>query len=280
MRSFHCIIARTTREIEDAQRIRWIVYGEEEGLLPASACDGGREVDARDFSDGTVHFLVYAGEEPAGTVRLLLPGAERGRGGRLGLDIESKCDLGELSAPGIVAAEVTRYCVLRKYRSTGVTSALFSALFAESSRRGITHWVAGANMETDCAEDAAFAYRAACGKGLVTDRLRAEPRALGPPETPRRRPYYTAEQRLCAQEGAFEGITVPRTLLLFAKRMGARFIGPPVYDAYFNVFALPLAAALADIAAARGFYFGTTSVSACKSSPPGYSYALGRPPGT
>jgi hypothetical protein len=30
--------------------------------------------------------------------------------------------------------------------------------------------------------------------------------------------------------------------------MGARFIGAPVYDPYFNVFALPLVATLADLA--------------------------------
>jgi putative hemolysin len=249
MRSFRCIVARTAREIEDAQRLRWIVYGEEEGLLPACIGSRGREIDARDFCDRTIHFLVYAGEEPVGTVRLLQRRAEGWNGGRLGLELEAKCDIVALSAPGIVAAEVTRYCVLREYRSTGVTSALFSALFAESSRRGITHWVAGANMETDCAEDAALAYRVAREKKLVTDRFRADPREREPPETPRRRPYYTAEQRLRALEGALEGIELPRAPLLFAKRMGARFIGPPVYDAYFNVFALPLVAALADIAA-------------------------------
>jgi putative hemolysin len=252
MQSFRCIIARTAREIEDAQRLRWRVYGDEESLLPASICDGGREIDARDFLDSTVHFLIYAGQDPVGTVRLLQSSAEETRHGRrLGLDLESKCDLGALSAPGIVAAEVTRYCVLREYRSTGVTSALFSALFAESSRRGITHWVAGANMETDCAEDAVLAYRVAREKRLVTDRSFTEPRAHELPETPRRRPYYTPEQRSRGLGGALEGIPLPRTLSLFAKRMGARFIGSPVYDAYFNVFALPLIAALADIGEAR-----------------------------
>lgn len=253
MRPFHCIIAGTEREKTDAQRVRRKVYVEEEALLPASVGVDGREIDALDDREGTLHFIVYEGQEAVGTVRLLQSSAEveRTESGRLGLDLESKFDLGALCAPGIVPAEVTRYCVLRRYRSTGVTTALFSGLYAESARRGITHWVAGANMQTDFAEDADLAYRIAQLEELMNEQLRAEPRAHDLPETPRRRPYYTEEQRRCARNGEIAGLDLPRTLALFAARMGARFIGPPVYDAYFNVFALPLVATLADIAASR-----------------------------
>jgi hypothetical protein len=33
--------------------------------------------------------------------------------------------------------------------------------------------------------------------------------------------------------------------------MSARFLGPPVYDGYLNVFALPLVAKLAEVGARR-----------------------------
>jgi putative hemolysin len=246
VQKFHCVIARTTQEITDAQRLRWTVYGEEEALLPASARVDGRETDARDYCEGTTHLLVYDGAEAVGTVRLLEPS------GRFGLDLDSKFDLGALSAPGIAPAEVTRYCVLRQYRCTGVTSALFAGLYAESARRGVTHWVAGANMGTDCAEDAALAYQVACAQSMINERFRAEPRDQDCPETPRRRPGYTEEQRLRGQRGDLAGLELPRTLALFARRMGARYIGAPAYDAYFNVFALPLVASLADLAARGG----------------------------
>src|SRR5207249_800049 len=98
------------------------------------------EIDARDDQEGTIHLLVYAGAEPVGTVRLLPARPERAAGGCLGLDLEGKFDLGAFLRPGMVAAEVTRYCVLRRYRGTGVTGALYLALRAESRRRGITHW--------------------------------------------------------------------------------------------------------------------------------------------
>lgn len=243
MQKFHCVIARTAQEITNAQRLRWTVYGEEERLLPASAHRDGRETDARDYCEGTTHFLVYDGREAVGTVRLLEPA------GGLGLDLDAKFDLSALAAPGIAPAEVTRYCVLRHYRCTGVTSALFAALYAESARRGVTHWVAGANMGTDCAEDAELAYRLACAQDLVSGSFRAEPRASERPETPRRRPCYTEEQRLRAHNGELAGLDLPRTLALFARRMGARYVGAPAYDAYFNVFALPLVATLAEIRA-------------------------------
>jgi putative hemolysin len=251
MRHFRCIIARTEREIIDAQRLRWKVYGEEEGLLPASACIGGRELDALDYRDATTHLLVYEGHEAVGTVRLLEPsaGVEERQSGRVGLDLESKLDLSAFAQPGIVPAEITRFCILRQYRRTGVAKALFSALHAESERRGITHWVAGANMETDCAEDAVLAYRVAHEKNLMNDRFAVAVRADERPQTPRRRPCYTGEQRLRAQEGDIAGIKLPRTLSVFATSMCARFIGPPVYDTYFNVFALPLVASIIEIAA-------------------------------
>ena len=91
MQTFRYVIARTARQINDAQRLRWTVYGEEEGILPASAHTDGREIDARDYCEGTTHVLVYEGQEAVGTVRLLEP-----RYG-LGLDLDATFDLGALS---------------------------------------------------------------------------------------------------------------------------------------------------------------------------------------
>jgi L-ornithine Nalpha-acyltransferase len=278
MQSFRCTIAGTTREIMLAQRLRWNVYGEEEGLLPASASAGGREIDARDDDTGTMHFIVYAGDEVAGTVRLLRPSEhlKRVHGGPLGLDLESKWDLRALSAPGIAPAEVTRYCVLRGYRGTGVTTALFEGLYAESARSGITHWVAGANMGTDFAEDAAIAHRVARRRSFVNERFHAETLAHEAPRTPRARPYYTEEQRSRASGGDLEGLDLPPTLAIFAARMGARYIGSPMYDAYFNVFALPLVATLSEISASRASA-GRRSPSARWSSRPSADAAHSRP---
>jgi putative hemolysin len=244
MRSFACRVARGRREIADAQRVRWRVYGEEERLLAPAACPGGREVDARDDDPDTVHLVVHAGDEPVGTVRLLSPRQSANDNGRpaLGLELESSFDLGASWPAEIVPGEVTRYCVLRAYRCTGVAGALYAALLTESRRRGITHFFAAANMETDHAEDAAVAYRLLRGRGLVDGRFFARPRPQPPVQPSGRRACYSDEQRWSAQRGQLGGLPIPRTLALFATRMGARFIGPPAYDRTFNVFALPLVA--------------------------------------
>jgi L-ornithine Nalpha-acyltransferase len=245
MSTVRCTVARSQAQIADAQRVRWRVYGEEEGLLPPAAGCGGREVDARDEHDDTIHLLVYAGCEPVGTVRLLqMRRGGAGAAGLLGLALEDKFGLESFAAPGIVAAEVTRFCILRQHRCTRAASALYRALHSESRQRGITHWVAGANMETDFTEDAALAYTVARARNLIHGRFRAERRAVLPARTPRRRACYTDGQRRRGLGGALDGLALPRTLALFAGRMGARFIGPPAYDDYFNVFALPLVAEL------------------------------------
>jgi putative hemolysin len=250
MRSFHCVVAMTSQEIADAQRVRHQVYVEEEGLLQGAANASGREIDARDAWESTLHLLVYAEDEPVGTVRLLLPNSNGSSESSLGLPLEASFDLSTLVVPDLWAAEVTRFCVLRRYRHTGVTSALFAGLYEESVERGITHWVAGANMETDVPEDAAIAQRLAAAAGLVSPRFCARAHPSAPPRTARLRPLYTAEQRRRAAAGDLDGLELPRTLSLFANRMGARFIGPPVYEERFGVFALPLVSALADVAAA------------------------------
>lgn len=276
MKRYQGSIARTAGEIVEVQRARWRVYGLEEKLLPASVAVDGREIDARDDDAGTVHFAVRAGGEVVGTVRLqpasrqhaTTGGTGRGCGG---LDVASKVDLAALSVPGIVLAEVTRFCVLRAYRGTGVTPALFAALRAESERRGITHWVAAANTETDVAEDALIAYRIARANGLVSTRFHVSARAPAPaPTAPPTRPGYTDEQRRRARAGelAVADLDLPRTLSVFARRMGARFIGGPVFDPYFGVFALPLVVVLDDVRVATSTTYPVSPTGANAASRP------------
>ena len=250
MNRYTCDLARNPGEIREAQRLRFRVYGQEENMLPAQACLDGRERDARDTGGGAIHFIVRAGEEVVGTVRLLPASTGSTNAARLGLDLSTKLDLAALAAPGIVPAEITRFCVLRAYRGTGVTPALFAALRAESERRGITHWLAAANTETDFAEDALLAYQVARAKKLVNTNLRIAARGAAAitSTTARKRPFYTPAERLRARSGlpALAEMDLPRTLSAFARRMGARFTGEPFYEPDFGVFALPLVVVLAE----------------------------------
>ena len=255
MATYRCTVAGSTEEIRQAQRLRWQVYGEEERMLPRTVALNGREVDARDEGRATSHLLIFRDSESVGTVRLVRAGGPgtasdvRAAGG-LGLDLATKVNLDRFARPDIALGEVTRYCVLRQYRCTAVTHALWQALRAESRRLGITHWVAGANMETNAPEDADLAYQMAKDQGLLSDQSCAALSSVPAPSPPTRR-LYTDEQHRRAAAGDRRGLELPRVLSLFAKRMGARFIGRPIYAGFFAVFALPLVVSLAEATVPR-----------------------------
>lgn len=240
MSNLICLVASTDQQREEAARLPRVVYGEEESLLLPQA----PQLEKSAFVS---HLLAYVDGEPVGGVRLVIASSERPKPGRFGLELESCFALTGFEAPGIVLAEVTRFCVLRRFRGSRVAAALFDLLRLESRRRGVTHWVGAANMETDFAEDAALAYRLIQARGLVDDTWQAQPCDAPCAPAPRSRPAFTPDQRLKASRGELHGLRLPRTLSLFASKMGARYIGPPAYERRFGVFALPLAVELATL---------------------------------
>jgi hypothetical protein len=244
MQRFSHLIAETSAQIADAQRVRWLVYGEEEQLVAAAGPNSSQErrlVDHSDYSPATAIILVYNGEQAVGTVRLT-----RVRGP--GVEAQSEA---YASPPFLVEglpadaclAVVERFCVLRRFRGSHVIVALHQGLTAVSRQSGISHWLALANTETDCPQDAALAYRIAASRGLSSSNVRARSSAYPCPALRCTRHLYDSAQRARAASGDLAGLPLPRTLGLFAKRMGGRYAGQPVYDTTFGVFALPLVGA-------------------------------------
>jgi len=276
--NLHCVVANSDQQRADAARLRRTVYCEEEAM-PL-----GLEVPQLEKSDSISHLLAYSDGEAVGGLRLVVaaPGT-RSTPGRFGLELEACFELSGFEAPGVVLAEVTRFCVRRRFRGSPVAAALFDLLRLESFRRGVTHWVAAANTETDVPEDAELAYRLIRARGLADSTWQA--RACGAPSAPplRARPAFTCEQRVQASSGDLRGLRPPRTLSLFATRMGARYIGPPVYEPRFGVFALPLAVELAKLAERTlcklSFYSDTGASRVANDTLPGDSKILVLPPG-
>jgi hypothetical protein len=251
MTSLYCLVASTQRQIDDALRVRWAVFGEELRLIGGPGPAAPREVNCFDTLETTLHIVVYAGTRPVATARLLLPNTEVARSthGHLGIDLEQKFDLSGVRAPSMRLAESTRFCVVKDYRRSDVLVRLQSCLYQESRRRGVTHWIASANTETDSAEDAALLYQVADHKGLVHPRWRVRARERSQPPAVPRAPLYTPAERERARLGWFDSLRLPRTLGLFAHKMGARFLGEPLYDAHFRRYSMPLIAALDDVPA-------------------------------
>jgi hypothetical protein len=95
-------------------------------------------------------------------------------------------------------------------------------------------------METDSAEEAALVYELVRARGLIDPGFQAVPRQHLP--APGRRRCYSEDERETARAGGVAALRLPRTIALFTGKMGARCIGAPTYDPYFNVFALPIVA--------------------------------------
>lgn len=244
-----CRVASTQRELDDAVRIRWTVFGGELRLLSGTPPVSRREVSCFDTLETTVHLVVYAGTEPVATSRLLLPNPDvaSATGGHLGIELEQKLDLEGIGGAGLLFAESTRFCIVKRWRHSEAVLRLQAGLYEESRRRGVTHWIASANMETDCAEDAGRMVEVASRRGWLSPRWRVRPSVVSePPEAPTA-PFYTAVEREHARQGRIEGMRMPPVLSLFAQKMGARFVGAPLYDAGFHRFSLPLVAALDEV---------------------------------
>jgi L-ornithine Nalpha-acyltransferase len=247
MPQIRCTLAQTQRRIDDALRIRFEVFARELGYLETSDRVVPRESDPFDTLDTTLHLVAYHGRTAAGAVRLLLPNTEIALANHtsFGLPIETHYDLSACERAGMRLAETTRFCVLSAYRGSAVAAFLHAACVRLSLRFGVTHWIAGANMETDALDDALIIQRALVARGFVRDDLRlVRHSALVPPLFPRR-PFYDERARSRALAGD-TSVPLPRTLDSYARRMHARFVGPPMFDLRFRMCALPFVAAVAD----------------------------------
>jgi L-ornithine Nalpha-acyltransferase len=229
-------VAHGEAQRADADRVRERVY-EEEGMKAPSR-------DPSRCRGDVTELLVYARDEAVGALRLRVGGPKDARDALADLELSSKFNLRGFEGPSVVVSEVSGFCVVRRYRGTRAAALLFAALRAESARRRVTHWVAAANTQTNSAEEADIVHRLLRERGLLDGAYHASSRsAEAPPPSPTRF-IYTAEERARARRGELDSLRLPRVLALFAGSMGARYIGRPVFDRDYEVFATPLAVEL------------------------------------
>lgn len=241
MQHIHCQIADTRKQIDDALRIRYTVFAEECDYLDPTRRFVPREVDPFDTLDTTYNIVAYVDGNAVGTVRMHLPNAEvaSATGSQFGFDIESRFDITKLGTMNIRLAETMRYSVLTKYRNTHVASALHAAVVQASRNAGISHWIGCANTETDSFEDAALIHSIGRRCDLVHDQIRIEPREHAHSAHETRHPFFTTAERHAAHTNASPP-RFPRILSIYTQRMGARLIGPPIYDARFRMYSIPV----------------------------------------
>lgn len=213
--------ARSAEEVADAQRIRAAVFVDDIAVLTRSEVVDGREVDEHDDRESTIHIVGYWRGAPAGAARLLVRGARTIAAGRSSLDIPlaGKYDLSPFDAPGLSIAEVSRFCVVPRFRCRGMVEALYLALLEESLSLGVTHWVASVTTATPRLEEAWDTFAAAEAAGLVSKRWRVAPWA---------RDETASRARLSSSPlEAGSARRLPAALSVFTG-LGAHIMGPPV----------------------------------------------------
>lgn len=129
------IVAAVEQEkIQHAQRVRYSVYSEAGYIKPEDYPD---QCFRDEYDECSVHFVALKGEQPIGSVRLVLDSP------RL-IPLENYFNVHLRHAPRERIAEASRLVVAKPYRGGQrlVMLALARAMYTHSRKRGITHWYA------------------------------------------------------------------------------------------------------------------------------------------
>jgi hypothetical protein len=233
--------ARTIAELSAAAEIRCAVFADECHYLDPGAYPAGREVSGLDVLPTTVNFIGLVDGEPAATMRLLFPNRDVAKRCNIqrGFDIERALDLQRID-PDTKIVEISRACVLKAHRRTGILRHLFVAAYEETIGHGYTHWIGMANMETDCEADAAAVCRLLQARGYWLPDFGATLRTYSGPSTTPRLPLYSDAQRDRIMRGDCTGIALPSMTKLFATAVMARYFGVAHFNRQFRLFTMPL----------------------------------------
>lgn len=213
-------LAATAADVEDAQRLRWQVFVEEQGARPV--CER-RGIEADRFDPFCKHLIVrdLASGAAVGTYRVLNAESARNLGG---FYTEQEFDLGGLMAHREHIVEIGRSCVHPDYRSGVVISLLWSGLAGVIMGTDARFVIGCASISmSDGGREAASVYAR-----LSTDHL------AGPDF--RMRPLKPLDLANCAVDLAIK----PPPLVKGYLRAGAQVAGPPAVDPEFGTADLPM----------------------------------------
>jgi len=142
IRSLSCELAQTNTEMEEAQRIRYQVFGEEMGAKLPSAATG---LDIDRFDMFCEHLLVrdQSNNKVVGTYRILPPEQARMAGGYYS---ETEFDMTSLQHLRGRMAEVGRSCVDAGYRDGATITQLWAGLAEYIMKNGHEYLIGCASV--------------------------------------------------------------------------------------------------------------------------------------
>ncbi len=214
VRSLSCDLARTHAEMQEAQRIRYQVFGEEMGAKLPSAATG---LDIDRFDMYCDHLLVrdQKANKVVGTYRILPPEQARMAGGYYS---ETEFDMSKLMHLRDDIVEVGRSCVDANYRDGATITHLWSGLADYIMKNGHAYLIGCASMSmSDGGHYAASVFNKIYKRHAAPDEYTVTPH--------NRLPLEALNQNL-------EVIIPP--LIKGYLRMGAYIAGEPAWDPEFN----------------------------------------------
>ena len=214
VRTLSCELAKTHAEMEEAQRIRFRVFGEEMGArLPSAAT--GLDIDRFDmFCD---HLLVrdQIQNKVVGTYRILPPEQSVMAGGYYS---ETEFDMSSLQHLRERMAEVGRSCVDADYRDGATITQLWAGLADYIMKNGHEYLIGCASVSmSDGGHYAASVFNKVYKLHAAPAEYRVTPH--------RRLPIESLNQEL--------DVIIP-PLIKGYLRMGAYIAGEPAWDPEFN----------------------------------------------
>lgn len=207
-------LARSAAEVEEAQRLRFKVFGEEMGARLPSA---GDEIDRDIFDDYCDHLLVRdnADSKVVGTYRILSPSQATRIGSYYS---DGEFDLVRLSHIRSQLVEVGRSCVHKDYRSGAVIAQLWSGLASYMIKNNHEYLIGCASIAMgDGGHYAASVYEKIRQTHAAPPEYRVFPRCPLP---------------LDALDSSLD-VSIP-PLIKGYLRLGAYVCGEPAWDPDFN----------------------------------------------
>jgi putative hemolysin len=237
---FSVKIATTEAEVQDAQALRFRVFGEEMGaqLAEGDALDRGLDVDR--FDPYCEHLLVRdnATQDVVGTYRILSPSKAKEAGSYYS---ESEFDLTRLAGLRDELVEIGRSCVHPDFRGGAVMTLLWSGLAVYMREHQYRYLMGCASIPMgDGGHQAASIYKTLCDNHS------------GPPEW---RVFPKCPLPLAGLDQHVKAKVPP--LLKAYMRSGAYICGEPAWDADFNTADLFLLLSLENLTARHASHFKT-----------------------
>jgi putative hemolysin len=213
-------IAATAHEVEEAQRLRWRIFVEEQGAMPEPGVPG---IEADRFDRECRHLIVRdnASGRAVGTYRVLTADRARRLGG---FYTEQEFDLGGLASRRAEVVEIGRSCVDPDYRNGAVIALLWAGLAAVITGTDARFVIGCASISMrDGGREAASVYNQLSQTHMTLPQFRMQPR-----------------HPLDLDRIEISTDIKPPPLVKGYLRAGAQVAGPPAVDHAFGTADLPV----------------------------------------